>query len=236
MDKSEIAMKLQNMISEGRSQVPGGRRRAKRGGVKEKHRAMYDELVEADPIAWKNQYIDDDSSEYIKTEMDVIKHLAIRLFGDNNPSYKPTSQDLKAVPEKLISKTIKELKDQRDSQIDQALENLEYADEAKDYVAKTAKALKYKKALDKEYEKYKNRAEVDKLKHPEWEIADKFKSGEPITKNKAKIEAAEGLLAVGYGKKKRAPSAYNKFVKEFAKKYNGGSLMKDAAKAWNRMH
>jgi hypothetical protein len=52
------------------------------------------------------------------------------------------------------------------------------------------------------------------------------------------VDAAQGREAPKVGsaiaKKKRAPSAYNLFVRKFSKSYKGANLLKDASAAWKQ--
>lgn len=216
MDKQQIANKLQEIVSQG------GRRR--RGGM------MGDKLGDV-KAEFYNQYNDDGSFEYQKTEAKVAKALANHLYG---PVSKENEFDaISAVPQKTIDKNMDMLRQKRALEIKKLQKDYKDAKKIVSKFEDDAKVKKYLNVLEKIQAK---KLDINKFEHPNLykePMTVDYQDVKDVRTPRAKLDTDElGLLPdlEGLGRKKKL-SAYQKHMSVEMKK---GKTFKQAVASWRK--
>lgn len=224
MDKDLIMDQLRKIVQ------------ARGGKYKPKH-----ELADVSE-KYKNQYEDDGSIEFEKLRTEVAQKIAQYLFGASG------IKELSAVPEDAIKKVMSKLSKARELQIAELIREDKYNMKALDILEKDKNKVKYLRDITRARDLKLGDKYLD-LEYPELKAYSKFVSDEkvptklsastinaiadmfyPKEKDSINKMVADGLRG---GKKKRGPSKYNMFVKEYLKKHKGHT-MSDASKAWKK--
>jgi hypothetical protein len=236
MDKQEIMLQLEKIIKQ-------------RGG---KYKSEVHDKLGSVSQEYKNEYEDDGSMSYEKLKMAVVKNIAQVLFEPVGPDDKPRSagvKEMKAVPESSIKKVMAALHKKRQLAIDKLHKEDKFNRKALDVLSEDDKLVKnlrrLKMARNEDIGK-----DYDQYKYPELEEYDTGYAPKTIPSPKipAKLlrqaaryfdrdttgDVATYKTQIGLGlKKKKAPSKYNLFVKNYFRKHQGAT-MSDAANAWRR--
>lgn len=234
MDKDLIMNQLRKIVQ------------ARGGKYKPKH--DLGELSEA----YKNQYEDDGSIEFEKLRTEVAQNIAQYLFGASG------IKELSAVPQDAIKKVMSKLAKDRQLQIDALIKEDKYNLKALDILEKDKKKVKYLEDM-KQAKALRLGDRYDSIKYPDLEryktyrstvnvptklsskmisdIQDMFYPAKNTTMARQESENEEDVIREGNGlsggKRKRGPSKYNMFVKQYLQKHKGHSIA-DAAKAWRK--
>jgi hypothetical protein len=202
------------------------------GGVK-KSKSKKKALEDVD-VKYVNQYKNGEEG-HEGARYKVAQILARMLLGRTEQET-VSVQEVGIVPEKLINQAMKKLAKARDIEIDEELEKDKKSFELIDKAEKLHRKNYLQNALTKVKAAQVNYNDV---MYPDLkEMRANIKEDQPLGKIKptAPLNADELKLAnslQGLGRRKRAPSKYNKFIGEYMRKHKGSSLS-EAAQAWHK--
>lgn len=207
--------------------LTGGKRKKKRNTIQEAE----NKLSKVDDKLY-NAFADKGTLAYKKAEFTTAKKLAKEIMGI--PKIEDVTIDqISQVPQSLIDRAMEGYRKERDRQIKRELEQRKINIDKMEVLDKMAKDKKYAAKLEAaakldndDYMKLKYPSEFD-LKN----VKDDTYKPDPEYAFQPSGITAEQLALFGQGKKKRKPSAYNKFVAQYMK-HNKDASLAEAAKAW----